>query len=270
MLQIMPMASYTLADKNVDGRTGLSTKGTERMLAVFVVTKPFAAGVALISILVPVLLLRALAATPRADEAPAAARRRQGLGALVIGSDGRASTSKVQVVLWTFAVFFAIAFLMVWGRSYGCGDAQARALPRCVSAAEARVAFGNFVGRDLQLEYFVLLGMPVTAAVAAKAIASAQGPKPALAPEEGDGGFLQSLREIVSNDAGETDLLDFQYFAFNVLTLVFFFTQFLNRPAAGLPDLPPTLIALSGLSSASYVTKKALSASTAGQAPPGA
>ena len=41
--------------------------------------------------------------------------------------------------------------------------------PRCSEAATARAAFTNAVNRPLQPEYYVLLGFPLTAAVAVAA-----------------------------------------------------------------------------------------------------
>jgi hypothetical protein len=230
-------------------------------MATFVISRPYAALFAVLAILVPVALARALAGAPQTEGAKPAARRRRGFGGLVIGKDGRASTSKLQAVLWTFAVFFALVFMLFWGRSLGCGEASRSNQTVCQSAAKARSSFEDFLNHGLQPEYFILLGFPLGAAVAAKAITSAQvkdhpNSKPEIA--EDSSGIAQSLRDVVSNDDGETDLLDFQYFAFNLLTLAFFFSQFLTHPAGGLPDLPPTLIALSGLSASTYVTKKAL------------
>src|SRR2546427_12479320 len=61
------------------------------------------------------LLLVGTSPAPGPDDP--VAQRRRGIKSLVIGADGRASTSKVAAVLWTFAVFFAVAFLLLWGRS---------------------------------------------------------------------------------------------------------------------------------------------------------
>jgi hypothetical protein len=189
------------------------------------------------------------------------ARRRQGIKSLVMGADGRASTSKTQAVLWTFAVFYALVFLLVWGRSTNCGDDALREHGACQEATGARVAFDAVVEGELQEEYYVLLGFPLVVAVAAKAITTAKVQdrtvvKEDIAPDQG--GVLQGLSELVSNDRGESDLLDFQYLAFNLLTLAYFFAQFLTEPGAGLPDVPPTLLALSGASTAVYTAKKAL------------
>jgi hypothetical protein len=226
----------------------------------FVVNRPLAALFALGTIVLSLLVLRVFVAVKPSASDPPGVRRRQGLGALVIGADGRASTSKLQAVLWTFAVFFAVAFMLFWGRSSGCSNPGQGG---CQEAQQGRAAFDRFVNHGLQPEYYVLLGFPLTVAIAAKAITTAKVDdgtlvKAPLTAAEGAGGFRQSVREIVTNDGGEIDLLDAQYFAFNLLTLAFFFTQLLTRPGAGLPDLPPTLIALSGLAAAGYTSKKAL------------
>jgi len=233
----------------------------------FVVTRAWAAlfvfgGFALI-----LVLARALVGFRPPDDAPAAVRRRRGLGGLVIGKDGRASTSKVQAVLWTFAVFFAIGFLLVWGRSTGCDGTTPRQ-GACREAVEGQVALDRFVDHGIQAQYFVLMGFPIGVAIAAKAITQAQvddhpGSKPDISAADKTG-IRQGLREVAGNDDGEFDLLDFQYFAFNLLALTFFYVQFLTHPGGGLPDLPATLIALSGVAAAGYTSKKGLIA--AGQA----
>jgi hypothetical protein len=237
------------------------------VLGTFVISRSWAAVFALAAIIIPLWLIRQLATTPPSATDTLAQRRRRHLGALVIGTDGRASTSKVQAVLWTFALLYAISFMLLWGRSLGCGSPGRATETICVSAAKARGLFTDFVNRGLQPEYFVLLGFPIGAAVAAKAIKAAEVSK-LPNPNQGDltageGGLRQSVHEIISNDVNETDLLDFQYFAFNVVTLAFFFSSFLTNPALGLPDLPPTLIALSGLSASTYVAKKGLAAASA-------
>lgn len=190
------------------------------------------------------------------------ANRRRGVKALVMGADGRASTSKLQAVLWTFAVFYAFVFLLVWGRSWGCDQEGLgpEDIATCNRAADSRVSFSEIAGRDLQADYYVLLGFPLGVAVAARSLSTAKVASGTItkAPNEESQGVAQGLREIISNDRGETDLLDFQYFAFNLLTLAFFGTEFLTNPAQGLPDLPATLIGLSGLSAAAYTARKAL------------
>lgn len=272
--------------------------------ASFVVNKPWAALIAVgalvaLTALAHVLIVRN--STPAGQNDPVATRRR-GIKALVIGADGRASTSKLQPVLWLYALFFAFIFLFAWGRSTNCGAAHVDQKAGCTEAKQARDSFQKVIDAPLQSEYFVLLGFPLTAAIAAKAlvtnkVASGDLTKPAIAagaspppdanasqpasaaapPATTAGGLAPStsttagapsaqppkgiadgLAEVISNDRGETDLLDFQYFAFNLLTLTYFALQFITKPSAGLPDLPATLIALSGISVAAYTTKKAL------------
>jgi hypothetical protein len=233
----------------------------------FVINRPLAALFAFLALAIPLALLRALATTGPKPGDTLAQRRRRGLGGLVIGYDGRASTSKTQAVLWTFAVFYGIAFMLLWGRSVGCGDADKHDGPRCQAAADRRAAFDDFTNRGLQPQYFVLLGFPITVAIAAKAITTSQVEEGAIAKQtltedEGEGGLRQGIRELASNDNGETDLVDFQYLSFGALTLAFFFIEFSTHPGNGFPDLPPTLVALSGVSAAGYTTKKALAGIT--------
>ena len=89
--------------------------------------------------------------------------RRRGLKAALIGADGRASTSKAQVVLWTAAVIAGLADLLLLTRSFPGGT-----------------LFTDAVTKNWHSEYLVPLGRPVAAAILAKAAVSAsyngQGP----------------------------------------------------------------------------------------------
>lgn len=155
----------------------------------------------------------------------------------ISGLDGKWSTSKAGVLLWTAAVWFA--FLAILFHTHGDG-----------------------LQKDiLKSEYFVVLGIPAVTAVAAKGITtnkvstgSVDKPK-----TEGHSDPIKGVGELVSDDSGHADLLDFQYFGFSLILLGFFFLQFFGNPDAGLPNLPNTLLALSGVSAATYVGKKGLS-----------
>jgi hypothetical protein len=154
----------------------------------------------------------------------------------IAGLDGRWSTSKAGVVLWTAAIWFA--FLAILFHTHGDGIKHA----------------------VLKSEYFVVLGIPAAAAVAAKGITmnkigSGEVDKP---QREGEGNPVDGFAQIVTDDKGRTDLLDFQYFGFNLILLGFFWLQFFGNPDIGLPNLPDTLLALTGVSAASYVAKKGL------------
>jgi hypothetical protein len=229
-----------------------------------VITRTWAAVLSLAVLLVILGLLHAITRARGAgdDQRPEHLRRRRaGIKSLVIGTDGRASTSKLQAALWTIAVLYAFVFLLLWGRSTRCGESAFREQEVCESAVTARQTFSRVVNSDLQPEYYVLLGFPLAAAVAARAITTAKiadGTIQKAPVEEDTKGVVQGIAEVVSNDQGEIDLIDMQYVAFNFLTLSFFFVEFLTKPHSGLPDLPATLIALSGVSAGVYTTRKAL------------
>jgi hypothetical protein len=188
--------------------------------------------------------------------------RQRGVKALVIGADGRASTSKLQVLMWTLAVLYAFTFLLLWGRSVGCDqDVTGTRKAACEQARDVRGLFGEILEEPLETEYYALLGLPTAAAVAAKAltvnkVAKGEVVKPRAARTAK--GFGKGLAEVVSSDNGRTDLIDFQYFAFNLLALSYFILQFVAAPANGLPEIPPTLLALTGVAVAAYTGKKAL------------
>jgi IPT/TIG domain len=201
--------------------------------------------------------------------------RRRGVKALAIGEDGRASTSKVQVLLWTFALLYALTFLLVWGRAVGC-DGEDREDLICRRAAVARTTLGRLVEAPLDTEYYSLLGLPTLAAIAARKMTQNKldrGEKTKESIDEALGiqgrgvqkrelkkqaGVSRGLSEVITNDRGETDLIDFQYFAFNLVALGYFVLEFVDTPLAGLPEIPPTLLALSGVAVAAYSGKKAL------------
>lgn len=182
--------------------------------------------------------------------------RRQGLKSLLVGQDGRASTSKIQAALWTYAILFTFIYVMVLGKA-----------PIRRSETPQLVAFKNalkqLLGSGIDLEYIVMLGLPVGAALAAKAITSGKvANKELLKPPVKKRGVVRGVAESVSADNGQADLLDFQYLAFNLVTVAYFFITFANEgaqnPTEGLPVIPPTLLILSGVSTSLYVAKKQL------------
>lgn len=166
---------------------------------------------------------------------------RKGLWPLIVGKDGRLSTSKVQVTLWTYAVVLGLLLLVCYGK--------------------------DFEGFDWDPEYLLLLGSPAAAALLAKTFTSTKVEsgaveKPPDAP---------APKDVVTDDEGELDLFDFQYFLFNLVLLVIFGLQLvrtLSDPGRlgdadyFLPPLPIALVALTSVSAASYAAKKGLEAQT--------
>ena len=195
--------------------------------------------------------------------------RHRGLKAAVMGEDGRASTSKAQAALWTVVVLFAAVFLFLLGRSPNCGGRSLptgssgwlwSSCPRGPAVEPFDVLFVSEPAGALPL----LLGLPIAAAVFAKASAEARerrrgasGTTKDAAPAEGVG-VSAGLGEVVSNDHGDLDLLDAQYAAFTLLLVLLFLVQLLSRPLDGLPALPETLLVLSGVTTGSYAVKKHL------------
>ncbi|HEY6279048.1 MAG TPA: IPT/TIG domain-containing protein [Streptosporangiaceae bacterium] len=150
---------------------------------------------------------------------------------LFLGADDRVSTSKVQFALWTLALSFALLV----------------------------IAFHDVVYPPSALDprYLLLLGFPAGAAVAAKGITLAQISNSVVSKAAAHGKKTPrtAIAEIVSNDYGDLDLGDAQYFLFNLVALVAFFIAFFNDPIQ-LPVLPATLVGLTSASATAYVAKK--------------
>jgi hypothetical protein len=152
---------------------------------------------------------------------------------VVLGADNRVSTSKTQFALWTLALAYALLVIAFHDAVYPPGSLDPR--------------------------YLLLLGFPAGAAVSAKAITTGQiangtaskDPVPFTGKTPG-----AALSDIVSNDQGNLDLGDAQYFLFNLVALTAFFIAFFHSPVS-LPVLPDTLVGLTSASAAAYVAKKA-------------
>ena len=167
----------------------------------------------------------------------------------------------MQAAARTLALLYAFLYLLlagwhIWSR------------PGTPALTPLVDGFGRLVQHPLQPEYLVLLGIPVAAAVAAKALMTNKVLNGDVTKTIGTSeGVLAGAAETVRKDAGSADLLDFQYAAFNAIALVYFFATFLgttaSNPDAGLPGIPPTLLGLSGVSALSYVAKKSLEKGTA-------
>jgi hypothetical protein len=174
------------------------------------------------------------------------AAKRHGMQALFLGVDNRTSTSKLQALLWTYAILWALISLLV-----GVGPEE----------------FAEIIDEDVRDEYFLLLGGPYLVAIAAKAkttqdVSKAReerhiDPKPEKSPDA-PSGPRERLVEVVTKDDGSVDLGDFQYFAFTLVSLIYFAWAFIASPDQGLPEIPGTLLVLTGVSQAAYLGKKIL------------
>jgi hypothetical protein len=170
------------------------------------------------------------------------------VGRLIIGADKRLSTSKLQAVLWTYAVAGALLALL-W--MYVAGD----------DAGLKAVTEGE---DSLPESYLLLLGGPFAAAVASKALIVSQIEQGQINKTEGeeDVSIGTRISEAVTDDNGNADLVDTQYLLFNLVALAYFLAVFLDKPQKGLPDIPDVLVGLAGIGALTYVTNKAVHRAT--------
>ena len=228
------------------------------------------AGIVWIAVgIVAVLLIVVQAISPRAPHTF--------LGTVILGDDGRTSTSKTFILLWTLLVTWALLALLIAGElvsAHGCiAGAASGAVKRCHGddVALMQLGWSHFLHGGLTGSYLVLLGLPAAAGVAAKGITQAQAQDPSAVktvkkrpPAQGRNlgtrlkDFLTGITEIFSADDGTTDIGDFQYMVFNLITAAYFVARFLRPDINGLPAIPDTLLGLTSVSAGLYVGKKAV------------
>jgi len=188
--------------------------------------------------------------------------RQRGLKAAFIGDDGRASTSKTGIVVWTAAVITALIYLLLLSRT-----------------VPGQSLFLGALNQNWRPEYLVLLGLPAAAATAAVAAVKTsnhgEGPDRIAAGDVATAGrytrqmvpddihgFPQGLAELITDDNGIIAWADLQYVAFNVITLVYFASQVLSTPKDGLPPIPAALLTLMGVSATTYAANKGIETRT--------
>jgi len=173
------------------------------------------------------------------DTAATAEGTRRQFWYIFLGTDDRVSTSKVQFALWTLALAWALLVIAFHVAVYPPGTLDPR--------------------------YLLLLGLPAGAAVSAKAITMGQKANGTVSKNRipyKKKKAADAVKETVSNDQGDLDLGDAQYFLFTLVALTVFFIAFFHAPVK-LPVLPDTLVALTSASAAAYVAKKAASSTPA-------
>jgi len=190
--------------------------------------------------------------------------RLRGLKAACMGADGRASTSKTGIVAWTGAVITALIYLLLLSRTV--------------------VGAGLFLGavdQNWRPEYLVLLGLPAAAATVAAATVKHSNKDKGPLPADGTAppgsyvrkkltgntfGLSKGLAELLTDDNGIIAWPDFQYMAFNLITLVYFISQVLSSPKNGLPAIPAALLTLMGVSATTYTANKTVETHPSGSA----
>jgi hypothetical protein len=180
-----------------------------------------------------------------ADIVPAGTYRKRGVSImrlLVIGADNRTSTSKTVALAWTYAIAFGLFAVLV---AKWLGDGS---------------GYESLISNGLREEYWLLLGGPYAAAIAAKYAATTQNDGAGKIPASIDGA---SPGQLLTDDQGNGDLGDFQYVLLNVVALAAYLGAFVPDLDSGLPQLPKVLTALALTSAGAYSAKKFLQ-----QAPP--
>jgi hypothetical protein len=192
---------------------------------------------------------------------------------VIIGEDGRTSTSKTFILMWTLLVGWALVALLIAGEllaRHKCITTApvGHALNRCQKAndqvALLQLGWTHFLSAGLKGSYLVLLGVPAAAGVAAKGIATSRAQSPTDAKTSAKGaakGIVNRVAQVFSADDGTTDIGDFQYVIFNLITAVYFVSRFLSPNGDGLPVIPDTLLGLTSVSAGLYVGKKAVTRS---------
>jgi hypothetical protein len=195
------------------------------------------------------------------------------LASVILGQDKRTSTSKTFIFMWTLLVGWALVSMLVVGELisiHGCVGSLTTA-SQVTAATSAcgkindqvglmQIGWHNFLVSGLSGGYLVLLGVPASAAVAAKAITQSKdnsGAAPKLTAGDDQKKVAARVAQIFSADDGTTDIGDFQYMIFNLVTATFFVAEFVRPSPQGLPTIPDTLLGLTGVSAALYVGKKA-------------
>lgn len=172
--------------------------------------------------------------------------------ALYTGVDGRWSTSKMQALLWTYAVVYALLAIFIAMQLDTSFDLD---LP----GDKVAKTFGDVPFHE---QYLILLGGYFAAAVLAKGIKVGKVQEGNVSPPvEEQPDPVQGIKDLVSDDSGNGDVGDMQFFLFNLLALTVFFVNLLPHLEKGLPELPTFLVSLTSLSALAYVGKKAVESS---------
>jgi hypothetical protein len=162
---------------------------------------------------------------------------------VVVGEDGRPSTSKLQMWMWTVVVLFT------YGAIYA-----------------ARAVTGKFDAiNDIPANVLIAMGLSVITATAAKGITVSFIQSGELAKTQATtstSGPSQVLRE----DDGSLDLSKIQMLAWTVVAIAVYLINVVAKIKGGVyepfPDIDAALMVLMGLGQGAYLGKKLVSTDT--------
>ena len=171
---------------------------------------------------------KAIAHIERAQELP--------FFSILLGADGRLSTSKTVAAAWTVVVaYILLALIIGWP-----GSDWDTAL------------------KNLSPTYLLLLGGPYASLVLSKGIVNGRVVGGTVQKPDGDN--IPRLSDLVADDRGQTDLFDAQYVLFNLIAIAYVIDAFVRADlTGGFPPIPTGLALVTGGPSAVYVANKALS-----------
>ena len=228
-------------------------------LAIYAATQdgPRAGDVGVAYAAVALFALLTLLILEKTSSASTNAKRRIGYAQVVLGADGRLSTSKTVTALWT--MYFVLALVLLTTLTF-------------TASLTAKEAFGG----DWN-PYFLLLGGPFAAAVAAKGIVTAKVQKDPTSktntaaadatavPTDTTTPAEATAADLIMNDDGDTDLVDTQYTLFTLVAVAYFVGTLVvttldylhgSRAVVGLPQIPSALLGLTSLSALTYIGNK--------------
>ena len=165
-------------------------------------------------------------------------KRKSGrLTGMLIGQDGRLSTSYFQAWVWTIVIVWAFIFFVLQTMTGG---------PKLDLGGESLLGLNS--------DYLLLLGGPFAALIIAMQTTQS---KVAAGELQSVQASETRLTDVISSDSGRTDLVDAQYILFNGVALIFFFGSII-RDHTALPDIPDQLVVLTSGAALTYVAKKAI------------
>jgi hypothetical protein len=155
------------------------------------------------------------------------------------GDDGRASTSKFQVLLWFGVVVFS--YVAVVTSRFQAGETDPLA--------------------GIPANVLIALGISVVTVTGAAAVTASQVNAGREVKTSTDN---KGLAPLVQTDAGQADLGKIQLLGWTVIAIaVFLATLAREMPAPdSLPDIDPALLVLTGVGSATYLGGKLVSTAT--------
>lgn len=190
--------------------------------------------------------------------------------ALVIGEDGRPSTSKLQMLVWTAATVFAFLAIYQIRFSSGFGE-DLPATPTNVLIAMGisvvTAVSAKAIAVNSQAQSAAAPAVVAVAPAAAAAVPAAAVPAPPVSPAS------PSQSGIFTDDAGRPDIGKVQVVLWTVIAVGVFLSNvfaLIHSPGSphidpqtkvatfplGLPDISQTLMILMGLGHSAYIGKK--------------